>query len=585
MHHPFAPLASAQGTSAKCPSPLNLFRILNPLRISARLIAAGVAILLLATTPAAQAAGLSAPLDVLGNLTSSDFANHIAPQTYSDWGNEPCVAVNPTSPLQIVISSFGFGSWVPNSAAQLWYSTDGGATWSIQFDVPTPYPGYQYFVDDQVYAYDATGMLHGALMVFDGLNDYLWHGVTTNVTDPSAWQWNSAPLAGPDIDQPWLAISGNSVAIAYDNFNSPYTFSEERVTLSADNDQTFPSALDQAVASPGRVNTGIVNPGLRIAADSVGDFFILCGVRTNNDATGVPLINYRLNRYSGHASWDFNTATPDAIGGLALTNGPSRQGNNSAYSFGNINFLLGNMTALAVNTNGSLVYTVYGLSDAAGIGHLLLQTLQTNGASLVKAGPPLSLSNPNFTAALPSVAVTPNGTVAVLYDEYDGTNFQVHFALSRDAGSSFALNAELYRFNTNGMVNAYGLNSSHNRWLGDYARLINCGNTFYGTFAGRGNFSTGSINTTNLIAPFFFSFDASVAPPTILAFTRPAAGAARIDFSGSPGVTYLVQSTTNLASSLSWGTVSTNVAPATGLWTYTDSAPASPQRYYRAATR
>ena len=189
------------------------------------------------------------------------------------------------------------------------------------------------------------------------------------------------------------------------------------------------------------------------------------------------------------------------------------------------------------------------------------------------------------TAALPSVAVTPNRTVAVLYDEYDGTNFQVHFALSRDAGASIALNAELYRFNTNGMVNAYGLNSSHNRWLGDYARLINCGNTFYGTFAGRGNVSAGSINTTNLIAPYYFSFDASVAPPAIIALTRPAIGTTRIDFAGSPGATYFVQTATNLGSASPWQTVSTNVAPVTGLWNITDSTSTSPQRYYRAFRR
>ena len=526
-----------------------------------------------------------APVDVLGNLSASDFTTYIAPQSYRDWGNEPCVAVNPTNTLQIVISSFGYASWVANLTAQLWYSTNGGASWSIQFAVPTPYPGYQYFVDDQVYAYDSAGILHGAVMALDGVDDYLWHGVTTNVTSASAWQWDAGALAGPNIDQPWLAISGNSVAIAYDNFNSPYTFSEQRVTLSTDGGLTFPAALDQAVASPGQVNTGIVNPGLRIAADSVGDFFILCGIRTNNDITGVPLVNYRLNRYSGQTSWDFNAASPDSIGGFPLTNGPSRQGNNSAYSFGHVNYLLGNITAIAVNTNGSRVYTVYGTSDSNGIGHLYLQTLQTNGATLVKTGPPVDLSASNYSSALPSVAVAPNGAVAVLYDQYDGTNFQLHFALSRDAGSSIVLDTEIYRFNTNGMVFGYGTTASHNRWLGDYARLITCSNTFYATFAGRGNVSASSLNTTNLIVPFFFSFDASVAPPTILAITRPSAAATRIDFSGNPGVTYFVEATTNLTPPQSWQTVSTNVAPATGLWSYTDSTSGTPQSYYRSFTR
>ena len=582
MHH--SPRRSS--TICATPKPRPVYpEIMALTGIWDRAVLVGVAALLSASVPSLHALGLMAPVDVLGNLSTTDFTTYIVPQTYRDWGNEPCVAVNPTNPLQIAISSFGFASWVARTTAQLWYSTNGGASWSIQFAVPTPYPGYQYFVDDQVYAYDAAGVLHGAVMALDGVDDYLWHGVTTNVTSASAWQWDAGPLAGPDIDQPWLAVSSNSVAVAYDNFNIAYTFSEQRVAISTDAGLTFPAALDQAVASPGRVNTGSVNPGLRIAADSLGDFFILCGVRTNNDNSGVPLINYRLNRYSGQTEWDFNAASSDPVGGLALTNGPSRQGNSSAYSFGHINYLLGNITAIAVNTDGSRVFAVYGLSDTNGIGHLYLQTLQTNGATLVYTGPALALSDSRFTAALPSVAVAPTGTVAVLYDQYDGANFQVHFAVSRDAGSSIALDTELYRFTTNGMVFGYGTTASHNRWLGDYGRLITCSNTFFATFAGRGNVSAGSINTTNLIVPFFFSFDASIAPPSILAIARPSGAAARIDFAGSPGVTYFVEATTDLMLPPSWQTVSTNVAPATGLWSYTDSISSTPQRFYRAFTR
>jgi hypothetical protein len=544
-----------------------------------------MAAVLLSAGPLGSGSAFGAVIDVLGNLSNSDYSTYIAPQSYRDWGNEPSVAVNPLDPRQIVVSSFGFGSWVPNSEAQLWYSTNGGANWSIEFAVPTMYPGYGYFVDDQVYAFDAAGMLHGAVLAYDGADDYLWHGVTTDVTRASAWQWDSAPLSGPDVDQPWIALSSNAVAIGYENFNPSYTFSEQRVAISTDNGQTFPAALDQAVASPGRVNTGSVNPGLRVAADALGDFFILCGVRTNSDAFGVPLINYRLNRYSGGPGWDFTTATADTIGGLTITNGPPRQGNNRNYSFGGINLLLGNITALAVNTNGSLVYVVYGISEADGTGRLYLQTLQSNGATLVTAGTPLGLSAAGFAAALPAVAVAANGAVAILYDQYDGTNFQVHFAMSRDQGASIAADAELYRFNTNGMVLGYGTTSSHNRLLGDYDRLLACGNTFYATFAGRGNVVTGAVNTTNLIVPFFFSFDAAVAPPSALAITQSSPGTVRIDFAGTAGATYFVQANTNAASASNWETVSTNVVPSTGLWSYTDSISNSPQRYYRALSR
>ncbi len=523
-------------------------------------------------------------MDVIGSLPGSDYSTYIAAQSYRDWGNEPCVAVNPLSPNQIVISSFGYGSWISRSTAQLWYSTNNGANWRVEFSVPTPYSGVTFFIDDQSYAYDSNGTLHGALLARDPSGiDYVWHGSTTNLTSALNWNWDNAALSSANADQPWVVTSGSTVAVAYDNFNSAYTFSEERVAISTDFGQTFPAGEDQAVASPGQANTGSVNPGLRIAADDLGDCFIICGVRTNNNGSGIPLINYRLNRYSGAASWDFTSATSDAIGGLAVTNGPSRQGNNSAFSFGYINYLLGNITAIAVNTNGSRVYIVYGLSDASQIGHLFLQRLDANGANLVQNGAPLLLSSSAYSAALPSIAVARNGAVGVLYDEFDGLNFNVHLALSRDEGLSLAANNQLYSFNTNGMAFGYGTTpANHNRLLGDYDRMIAFSNTFYATFAGRGNTAGTTINTTNLIVPFFYSFDTTPAVPAIVAVTRPSAGALRMDFTGSPGVIYFVQATTNVTAAASWRTISTNIASASGAWSYTDPTINFNHRFYRA---
>src|SRR5437868_3466398 len=94
---------------------------------------------------------LGAVVDVIGNLPTSDYNNYIAPQSYRDWGNEPCIAVNPTNPQEMIISTFGYASWISSATAQLWYSTNGGATWLIRFSVPTV-TGSTGFVDDQNYA-------------------------------------------------------------------------------------------------------------------------------------------------------------------------------------------------------------------------------------------------------------------------------------------------------------------------------------------------------------------------------------------------------------------------------------------------
>jgi len=526
----------------------------------------------------------AAVTDVLGALPSSDFSAYIAPQSYRDWGNEPCVAVNPANPLQMVISSFGYGSWISDNTAQLWYSTNGGASWAIEFAVPTPIAGDDFFVDDQTYAYDSSGTLHCAMLVADNSgNLYVDHGSTANVLSSAAWTWNASPVGSVNVDQPWIAVKAGKVAVAYDNFDPSFSLSEERVAISTDNGASFPAPLNQAVASPGRVTTSFVNPGLRIAMDNGGEVFSICGVRTNNNASGVPLVHYRLNRYSAGPNWDFSAASADTIGGVAITNGASRQGNNAAFSFGGINDLIGNITAIAPNADGSRVYVAYGLSDASGIGHLYLQKLVASGTNLIMNTSPLMFSSPANSAALPSVAVAADGAVGMQFYEFDGTIFHAHIAVSVDEGASVAANTDLYDWSTNGMVLGNGTTSSHNRLLGDYQTMVASGNTFYGVFAGRGNVASGAVNTTNLIVPLFYAMNVPN-PPGIDDIARLGDRNVRIDFAGTPNQTYLVEAATNLLSPIAWRTVSTNIAGTNGLWSYTDfTATNHPQQFYRGA--
>ncbi|HWW01132.1 MAG TPA: hypothetical protein VNZ64_15660 [Candidatus Acidoferrum sp.] len=507
-------------------------------------------------------------IDVIGHLATSDYNTYIAAQTYRDWGNEPCVAVNPSNPQEVVVSSFGYGSWISRNTAQLWYSNDGGVTWAIRFAVPAPIAGSTVFVDDQTYAFDSAGVLHGVLMARDstGKNDYLYYGTTTNINDASAWTWTAGPFPASSPDQPWLALGGRTVAVAYDDLSAAGGV-EQRVALSTDNGLTFPAALNQAVGSPGGVpnSTGgaplnYINPGLRAAVDQLGNVYVIYGMATNGLA-GVPQMHYRLNRFSGGTEWDFTSASGDAIGGLIIGDGLSRQGTLNSFRFGNgINALLGNITAVAVNTNGTQVYVVYGLMSTNGTGQLFLRRFQPNGAALVAGGAPLTLSSPNFDAALPSVAVANNGAVGVLFDEFDGTDFHVHLTLSFDAGQTLNTNMELYSFTTNGMVLGYGT-LNHDRLLGDYQCLIALGTNFYGVIAGRGNVVSDSVNTTNLIDPFVFTVSSvrRLFPPIL---SQPARVGGNFSFilTGEADVTYIIQASTDL---VTWTPVATNAVPAT----------------------
>src|SRR5215472_6274964 len=102
-----------------------------------------------------------APMDVIGTLPLAEYNTWIAPPTYNEWGFEPCIAVNPTDPNKIIISSTVYNSDFMEGAS-LWYSTNGGKTWGIRFPIKNPPSGQVPW--DQVYAYDSSGVLHGALL-------------------------------------------------------------------------------------------------------------------------------------------------------------------------------------------------------------------------------------------------------------------------------------------------------------------------------------------------------------------------------------------------------------------------------------
>lgn len=71
-------------------------------------------------------------------------------------------------------------------------------------------------------------------------------------------------------------------------------------------------------------------------------------------------------------------------------------------------------------------------------------------------------------------------------------------------------------------------------------------------------------------------------PPGVVSIQKTGT-AVTMTFTGTPGATYVVQASTNLASPAAWQTVSTNVAAANGQWTFLQSTTNYPQRYFRSA--
>jgi hypothetical protein len=481
---------------------------------SSRLLVVGFVFTFSALRLAAQQ-----PVDVIGNLTLSDYTSYIQPQAYNDWGNEPFIAVNPVNPSDMIISSFAYGSPATGDpGASLWYSTNGGASWSIRFPINTDPAAGVGVPFDQTYAYDSNGVLHGVFLGIDsGGNQHIYQGSTSapgndgmNGRLASNWQWtaqgaiNNQAVNSTTADQPWIAISGNNILAGYDNFSANFTSVEERAVQSTDGGATFATNNDIAISRGGQVSSGVVNPGLRLTTDNAGHAYAIYGIPSADLGNSVHTIDYRLNRYNfSSGTWDYTNSTANP-GGLAVDSGNSTQGGTTqALSFGGKNLLLGNITSVAATADGSRVYAVYGKKDGTGVDRLYLATFATVAGNLVEQ--PNSGMNPFSIAgersALPSVAVAANGDIAVLYQTTPSANhFEVHFALSLDLGLTFS-DQTLMSYDTTNIP----LQGHNQKQLGDYENLTAVGDSFYGTFPGAGDTNSGGINTTGLISPYFFT--------------------------------------------------------------------------------
>jgi hypothetical protein len=457
-------------------------------------------------TPAAVAGVIVGnPIDVIGSLSPATFTgDRYGTNTYKDWGNEPSIAVNPTNLNQMVISSFSYSAGA-SSGANIFYSTNGGSSWTSQFSVPRPATGVG-IPNDWRFQYDSSGTLHAA--VLGGCsNCNIFQGSTNDPTSLAAWSWTGAgaPIntaaSLTKADQPWIAIAPGKEYVAYDDFHSA---TNVRVTVSSDNGASFP--VDHSMINAAQSSS--VNPGTRIAVDGAGNLFAVYTFGTAVNSNGVHNVTYYLNRSSdGGNTWDFLGSS--AVGGIVVGSGVSDQLNNNGTQasnnwFAGVNDLRGSYTSIAADSTGSHIYVTWGKRDINNIDRIYLTEFHPSGNSLV-AGSTSIVSLAGQWAALPSLTVLADGTVVVMYDAYDSQRgtVNVHVASSSDFGASFATDSDIYSFTPLSLLLATG-SSTSNREFGDYQFITSMGNQFFGAFVARGN-NLGNNDTSNLVDPFFFS--------------------------------------------------------------------------------
>jgi len=326
-------------------------------------------------------------------------------------------------------------------------------------------------------------------------------GTTTNPAQAASWNYfdpAGAPIQAQEtninlaaslgnVDQPWLLVNPDpttpgqdNVYVAYDDFsnNDGVDGADMRVAVSYGvNPPNF--TLDRQI---GNSTTGI-NPGLRLANDSrTGFMWGLWGRCTSGcDADGPKGIDYMLNRSTdGGNTWTLNG---NALGVLVV-NATSTQPRDK---FGTVNALLGGVHHAAVDQNTGDLYYAYGNRDAGtGNDRLSLGRIVSDGAGGV-VGASNEFITGQVEAAIPSVAVSDNGTVGVFYYTFDGFSsddfpiFTAHLALSEDKGITFTT-VQLLRF----LSSAKDDGKPRQRVLGDYQQMKTVADCFYGSFTGNG---------------------------------------------------------------------------------------------------
>jgi hypothetical protein len=200
-----------------------------------------------------------------------------------------------------------------------------------------------------------------------------------------------------------------------------------------------------------------------------------------NTTDNPKTIQYILNRSTDQGmTWSLNGNPAGIIVATADSTQPEPK-------FGTVNALLGGVDHAAVDPETGDVYVVYGNRDGAGNNRLAMRRLSDDGAGGLTIGPETFVVGGAVQAALPSVAVTREGsTVGVFFYTYNGIvsgfpQFTTWLAVSGDQGANFNTQ-QLATFLSPATDNG----DPKQRVFGDYMQMKAINFCFDGSFTGNG---------------------------------------------------------------------------------------------------
>jgi len=398
--------------------------------------------------------------------------------------SEPSIAVNPINPDEIAVVAFS-ERWSSSARAPVWKSSDGGASWRKVFQIPIPRAGL-IGPDDQRIAFDANGSLFVAEQGAGGTPRNFIYSQMAGPDDPltvgGAFGDDQVQI---DIDNSAASACFSMIYSSWLNFGlNP---EKSMLTRSADSGVTVLSLRLGTSAA-------FANRSTRTAVGPDGRAYAIYKTREGSTGGGFENVHFRIHRSDDcGSSWD--ALGPDGV----PVHGPDPVQSWFTSSWGNpARGKTGRARSsddwIAVNPADGAVYAAYVSKDDSTFGQIYVARSEDLGMTWSSA----RVTDGTHHSAYPEIAVAANGTVGVLYVDYDDSGprnvFRHRFARSFDNGSTW-MDELLQELEPTTIANA----RSGFLW-GDYNGLTALGTRFYGVFTGE---SVG--RTLRQMDPIFFS--------------------------------------------------------------------------------
>jgi hypothetical protein len=485
--------------------------------------AAAVAALLTAGT--AQAGFVI--VDVIPSSMSSE----------TEQNSEPNIGVNPLNPNEAIISAFGTKTVNPSFSLNNPYfaTANGGATWT-QFD--------KLVHADTTLDYSPSGTAYMGRLTFDGNIQAF-----SSANPPGKTPW--APIVtssiSNDLDQPWLVTGrgvnpqdGTTKDRIYVAFNdvTGIKFGQPgpgtaTVRLSTDGGASF----SNVVIDKGTPGVGEDDPAIRLAVNGnrVYAAFTRWNLTQLNNNSGFVFdseIVVVRDDAGGTGATKFGALGASGAGvTAAITQTPFTGTVDGPLSLGKERIGAGVSIAVDPKNPDRVLLAFSEVPGAAASGQMRVRVMESLDGGQSWTTKFVTTTDLNHRQALPSIAVSADGSVGLQYTAYDHiTNkLEQHFLVTSD---DFVTHTDsiLERF-TNGNVPL-----DITPYLGDYMDLVAVGNTFYGAFSSSNNLNdaeflsgapllqrdfigdpsdgtfllgSGSAPVNFSIDPFFFAFNPS----------------------------------------------------------------------------